>query len=81
MLAVFGACQRTNAEYVQLLEGSGFRVTGQVITPSGMTIIEATPSGGLPHFSDRYGGAKLSIQARRNEKGLSAVTNASARSV
>jgi hypothetical protein len=44
MLAVFGARQRTNAEYVQLLEGNGFRVTGQVSTPSGMTIIEATPT-------------------------------------
>ncbi|MGN6682398.1 MAG: methyltransferase [Devosia sp.] len=40
MLAVFAARQRTNAEYVRLLETNGFKAVKQVSTPAGMTIIE-----------------------------------------
>lgn len=41
MLAVFGARQRTNAEYGRLLQASGFVVERQISTPAGLTIIEA----------------------------------------
>jgi hypothetical protein len=44
MLAAFAARQRTNAEYVRLLEANGFAVARQVSTPAGMTILEATAS-------------------------------------
>ena len=42
MLALFAARQRTNSECVRLLEDNGFKIAGQVSTPAGMTIIEAT---------------------------------------
>jgi trans-aconitate methyltransferase len=44
MLAAFAARQRTNAEYVRLLETNGFAVARQVSTAAGMTILEATAS-------------------------------------
>jgi SAM-dependent methyltransferase len=43
MLGLFAARQRTNREYQTLLDANGFTVTAQVSTPTGMTIIEATP--------------------------------------
>jgi hypothetical protein len=42
MLAVFGARQRTNAEYDRLLQANGFTVERQISTPAGLTIIEAS---------------------------------------
>ena len=44
MLSLFGARQRTNAEYRKLLEGNLFSVERQVSTPGGLTIIEAVPT-------------------------------------
>jgi hypothetical protein len=41
MLAVFGARQRTNAEYEALLAANGFRLERQTGTPAGMVILEA----------------------------------------
>ena len=43
MLGLFAARQRTNRQYESLLTANRFTVTTQTSTPSGITIIEATP--------------------------------------
>lgn len=44
MLGLFAARQRSNAEYVRLLEANGFTVTNQTSTPGELTILEAIPT-------------------------------------
>jgi precorrin-6B methylase 2 len=45
MLAITGGCERTEAEYHDLLARAGFQLTRVVPTPSEMVIVEAVPAG------------------------------------
>jgi hypothetical protein len=43
MLVMMGGRERTVEEYGDLLAGVGFRLTGRIPTPSGLSVIEAVP--------------------------------------
>ena len=45
MLAITGGCERTEAEYRDLLARAGLHLTRVVPTPSEMVVVEAVPAG------------------------------------
>ena len=44
MLMVLGGCERTEAEYKNLLEAAGFRMTDVIPTRSALSLIEGVPA-------------------------------------
>jgi precorrin-6B methylase 2 len=55
MLAITGGCERTEAEYRDLLARAGLHLTQVVPTPSEMVVVEAIPAGSEAHRRQTWG--------------------------